>query len=151
MEAEILKEIQKKLAVDTNFKYVDENWGQLDFYGKEIPVQWPAVLIDVINGQFSDNGKNIQKTPVNRQQGMFSVEITVANLKLTNSSYKAPIGQKNNAFAIWALVKEAHDLLHGYRPVAQSGALIRTGSMKVRRDDGMQEVRVTYTLGVHDC
>lgn len=151
----ILIQLQNAVAQAKNsqneiaFRYVDENWGQLDLYGKEIPVQWPAVLITLNNADYSDNGRNFNKVPMLRQEGTLMIEFTVANLKLTNSSFKAPVGQKNNAFEIWRLVEELHQVIHGLE--INFGKMIRQNMVSVKRDDGVQEVRVIYSLALSDC
>lgn len=148
----ILQSIQNHIATSVNaVRYVDENWGQLDLYGPEIPVKWPCVLIDIGSGQFSNIGRNNNVIPVNRQQGTFSVELTIAALKLTNSSFKAPPTQKWHAFEIWEIVEEIHKKIQGWSPADKSGGLIRSSLNRVRRDDGVQEIRVIYTVGVNDC
>lgn len=147
---EILTAIQNKLAEVPELKTKDENWGQLDLYSPEIPVQWPCALIALSGGQFTNIGRDLKATPINRQEGTLSFEITVAKLKLTNSSYKAPQLQKTQAFDIWKLVEKVHEVLHGWNP-AGIGQLIRTAMGSVRRDDGVQEIRITYTAGIHNC
>ncbi len=148
----ILQSIQNRIAASVQaVQYVDENWGQLDLYGPEIPVKWPCVLIDIGSGQFSNIGRNNKMIPTNRQQGNFTVELTIAALKLTNSSFKAPQTQKWHAFDIWELVEEIHREVHGWTPDELSGGLIRSSLNKVKRDDGVQEVRVIYSLGLNDC
>lgn len=140
-----IKNSQNEIA----FRYVDENWGQLDLYGPEIPVKWPAVLITLNNADYSNNGRNFNKVPMLRQEGTLMIEFTVANLKLTNSSFKAPVGQKNDAFEIWRLVEELHKAIHGLE--INSGKMIRQNMVSVKRDDGVQEVRVVYSLALSDC
>lgn len=148
---DILQAINDKLNEVTELKYIDENWGQLDLYGPQIPVQWPCALVDFNTGQFTNIGRNYRVKPQNRQEGTLTVEITIANLKLTNSSNKAPTFQKEKAFAIWDLINKVHEVLQGWNPTENAGVLIRTTFSKVRRDDGVQEFRVIYSIGLHDC
>lgn len=148
---DILQSVNEKLNEVTELKYIDENWGQLDLYGPQIPVQWPCALVDFNTGQFTNIGRDFRKTPQNRQQGNLTIEVTVANLKLTNSSNQAPTFQKGHAFAIWNIINRVHEVLHGWSPNESAGGLIRTGFSKVRRDDGVQEFRVIYSIGLHDC
>jgi hypothetical protein len=49
---QLLLNIQNLLATVPAFKYVDEDWGQLDDYGPHAPVQWPCCLID-FRGDYS--------------------------------------------------------------------------------------------------
>lgn len=149
---EILAAIQKKLAESvTALKTVDENWGQLNLFGNEIPVQWPCALIALNVGQFTSLGTDVERKPINRQEGILGFEITFAMLKLTNSSFKSPLAQKNKAWEIWEIIQKAHEEIHGWNPLPGSGKLIRTNITKTQRDDGVQQVQVIYTMGLHNC
>lgn len=148
---DILSNIAEKLNEVSELKYKDENWGQLDYFGSDAPVQWPCGLVDFSSGQFSNNGKDIRAVPQNRQEGTIGIEITIANLKLTNTSTRAPQLQKQQAFGIWKIIKNVHEKLQGWSPVENGGGLVRTGFTKVKRDDGVQEIRVNYTIGLHNC
>jgi hypothetical protein len=148
----ILINTQERIkAAVAAIKHVDENWGQLDLYGPQIPVKWPCALIDINQAQFSNIGKDIKAQPVNRQQGTVVLEITVADVKLTNSSGRAPQVQKQPAYRIWQIVNDIHKAVQGWKPDEMAGGLIRVGLSKIRRDDGVQEVRVLYSTGLNDC
>ena len=148
----LLQAIQNRLAETVaDLNYVDENWGQLDLYGNEIPVKWPCALISLNSAVFSNIGTDVKAKPINRQEGTATVELAFAKLKLTNSSFKAPAAQKQKAWEIWDIIKKAHEVLHGWNPEPGTGKLIRTGISQVRRDDGVQEIRVIYTIGIHNC
>ena len=43
-----LESIQQLLQAIEGLKYVDEDWGQLDYYSPNFPVQWPCVLIRIL-------------------------------------------------------------------------------------------------------
>lgn len=130
---------------------MDEDWGQLDYYGNTIPVKWPCVLINFNNGNFTNISRNNNLLSPNRQQGLSSIEIVVANLKTTNTSFNAPKTQKWHGFEIWEILQEVHNHLHGFRPSERSGVLSRTNYNRVRRDDGVQEIRINYSLSLHAC
>lgn len=147
---DLLLNITKKAATVPGIKYSDENWGQLQFYGNDYPVNWPCVLVDFSSGQFSNNGYDYLNDDLG-QQGLLSIEITVANLKLTNTSFKAPINQKTKGFEIWAIVNQVHEVMQGFKPLENSGGLVRTTVQSVKRDDGVQEKRIIYTVGLHGC
>ena len=36
----LLEKIQQKVSEITELKYIDENWGQLDYYSPNMPVQY---------------------------------------------------------------------------------------------------------------
>jgi hypothetical protein len=147
---QLLLNIQDLLATVPAFKYVDEDWGQLDDYGPHAPVQWPCCLIDFSGADYSDLGKDKGATPQNRQEATGSISFTFANLKLTKSSGKAPIGQKDAAWLLVGLIEDAHKQLHGFRPADYSGALMRRSFRRIKRDDGIQQYQVIYTLGLHN-
>lgn len=144
-----LQSIQNQIATITEIPYVDENWGQIDYYSPNHPVQWPCTLIDISEIGYSNTGMSASKSPVNRQMGNVSLIITVANLKLTNSSFRAPQGQKNDAWKIWDIMELIHKKLQGFSPTPNC-KLMRTGMRKMRRDDGIQEYEVYYSFVAND-
>lgn len=144
----VLKSIQDILAVIPELKYIDEDWGQLDDYSPNPPTQFPLALIDIGSLQYSDIGKDRTATPQNRQMATGTIVISIANLKLTNTSARAPLTQKNQAWSIWDIVESVHIKLHGVIIGGSAGAMMRTAMRKVKRDDGIQEYEVTYTIGV---
>ena len=146
----ILQNIKTQLEKVSELKYIDEDWGQLDHYGVDIPVQWPCALVRLSGGQFSDIGRDRKAIPQNRQEGILTFEITIAKVKLTNSSNKAPINQQNSAFEIWELVEKVHQALHGWKPIEKTGSLIRSNMNSTKREDGVQEINIIYTCGIHD-
>ena len=96
----LLEKIQQKVSEITELKYIDENWGQLDYYSPNMPVQYPCTLIDVQQVQYSNIGKDLTKTPLQRQIAQVQIKITIANMRLTNTSLQAPRRQKEDAWAI---------------------------------------------------
>lgn len=148
MSKVVLKSIQDILAAIPALKYVDEDWGQLDDYSPHPPTQFPLALIDIGSLQYSNIGKDRTATPQNRQMATGTIVISIANLKLTNTSARAPLTQKNQAWSIWDIVESVHTKLHGIAVGGSAGAMMRTAMRKVKRDDGIQEYEVTYTIGV---
>ncbi|MDY3547344.1 hypothetical protein PG291_01850 [Riemerella anatipestifer] len=146
----LLQAIQNRLAEVPELKYIDEDWGQIDYYSPNMPVQWPCCLIDIQGGQFSNLGKDLSKKPKDRQNGILNIEITLANMKLSNTSFNAPNGQKNNAWEIFDWVEKVHQKLHGYAPVENATKMLRTSFGRVQRDDGVQEYKVVYTAELHN-
>lgn len=147
---EILLNIQDKLTAIPEFKYVDEDWGQLDDYGPHAPVQWPCCLIDFSGADYSEIGTDKSATPQNRQEATGSISFIFANLRTANSSGKAPMAQKEITWMLTGLMEDAHKAIHGFRPGTNTGALIRRSFRRVKRDDGIQQYQVIYTLGVHN-
>ena len=147
---DILQSTQNRIAEVTALKYIDEDWGQLDSYSPHPPVKFPFALIDVSNAVYSNLGVDRAKDPINRQTAVGTITIIIGNLKLTNTSFKAPQQQKENAWSIHSLIEDVHKKLHGWRPTEKSGALIRTGRQRVISDDGVQKYRITYSIGLTD-
>ena len=144
----VLQNIQNILATIPELKYIDEDWGQLDDYSPNPPTQFPLVLIDIGSLQYSDISRDRSAVPVNRQMATGTIVLNIANLKLTNTSYKAPQMQKDQAWSIWDIVETIHQKLHGIAFGGSAGAMMRTNMRKVKRDDGIQEYEVTYTIGL---
>ena len=142
--------IQNKIAAVAGINYADEDWGQLDDYGQRPPVQWPCCLIDFSGAQYSDIGIDKKASPQNRQEGTGTVTLVFANLKLTNTSAKAPEAQKDVAYLLSGVMEEAHKVIQGFKPAANCGALIRSSFRRIKRDDGIQQYQVIYTMGVHN-
>ncbi len=142
----ILKNIQEKLSEVTELKYIDENWGQLDYYSPNMPVKWPCCLIDINDVNFTNQGIDRTKEPNNRQIGKATIRLTLANLKLSNTSMQAPQTQKNQAWLIWDLAQKIHEKLHGFYPESNSSKMLRQSLRRSVRDDGVQEYFITYSV-----
>ena len=147
---DFLNSIQGKLSSVAPLKYVDEDWGQLDDYSAYPPVQWPCCLIDVNAVQYSNIGMDRAATPIQRQEGTAAISFTFANLRVTNSSARAPKRQQEQAWKLLEIIQQAHEVLQGFRPEENSGVLVRSAFSRVKRDDGIQQYRVTYSLGMHN-
>jgi len=141
----LLEKIQQKVSEIAELKHIDENWGQLDYYSPNMPVQYPCALIDVQQVQFTNLGKDITKKPLQRQIGTVQIKITVANMRLTNSSMQAPRRQKEEVWAIWGIIEKIHQQLHGVSLLPNVSPLIRTSQNRTLRDDGLQEYEVYYS------
>ncbi len=142
--------LQEKLQELAELKYIDEDWGQLDAYSPNPPTKFPLALIDFGNLNFSNLGIDRTKTPYQRQMAEGMLIITIANLKLTNTSRNAPTAQKDAAFKIWELIEAVHQKLHGYSCLQNASPLIRTGLARIKRDDGIQEYELRYKLELHN-
>lgn len=144
MMKQILLSVQKNIAESNDGVFVDFDRGQLDYYSPNFPVKFPVCLLEISNIEFSNIGKNKDVTPVNRQIATYDIIITVADLKLTNTSAKAPISQKQNALGIYDLIADIHKQIQGFSP-DNSSKLIRLKQNRVKRDDGIQEYKIIYT------
>ncbi len=136
---EMLTEVQKRLVAKVpELKYVDEDWGQLDYYSTMPPVKWPCALIDLPQGSFSNTGSLVQL-------GLLQVKIRVADMKLSNSSGAAPQTQKDKSFAFFDLLQKVHLALHGWSGGEAYSHLMRTAFAKGKRSDGVRLYEITYT------
>ena len=137
---DILTAIISRLAEkEPNLKYMDEDWGQLDYYQESPPVKFPCALLELQQANWINQSQKLQ-------DGVLSISIRIADIKLSNTSYRAPAGQKTSAAAIWLILENIHKALHGWRPQDNPsfGALTRISSRKVKRDDGIREFEVVY-------
>ena len=150
MIKEIIQAVQAKIQSVTDIKYVDADWGQLDYYSPNFPVKFPCALIDVSNANYSNIGIDKRATPRNRQQADATLSLTIADLKLSNSSGMAPTFQKDNAYKIYELIESVHAMLQGFCATNKTTALIRTGMSRSKRDDGVQEYYITYSFSIHN-
>lgn len=146
----LLEKIQQQVSEIAELKYIDENWGQLDYYSN-MPVQYPCALIDVQQVQFTNLGRDMSKKTVQRQIGQVSIKITIANMRLSNSSMQAPKRQKEEVWAIWDIIEKIHQQLHGVSLLPNVSALIRSSQSRTLRDDGVQEYEVYYSCEVQNC
>lgn len=142
---ELIQSFQNKLATDVpDLKYIDEDWGQLDYYENYPPVQFPCALIDVQSAQYTHDGQL-------QQRGVLTIVVKLYLLKLSNTSTHAPQSQKDEAKRGWTLLKEVNRALHGQHFLPNGfAAPIRTAMQRVKRRDGVYERDITYTIGVTD-
>ena len=147
---QLLLNLETQLGTVTALQYIDEDWGQLDDYGPHTPVKWPCCLVDFADADYSDIGTDRSATPQNRQQATGSITFNFANMKIGNSSKNAPINQKDQAYLLLEIIEEAHKKIHGFRPEDNSGSLIRKSFRRIKRDDGIQQYRVVYTISLNN-
>jgi hypothetical protein len=141
---QILNSILDRLTTEIPaLKYVDENWGQLDYFAPQHPVKYPCALADIDNAQWSNIG-NLCQT------GLAQVRITVANLRLGNTSKAAPSTQREKAFEIVDLMGNVHRALHGWTPTEHAGRLTRTATRLVQREDGIKQYEILFSLQIAD-
>lgn len=139
---EILLAIEKHIAEHcVFFKSIDINEGQLDYYGNEIPLKYPACLIEFTDGSFNDLSQGLQSGSVN-------ITFQVATQKLTNSSAKAPDHQKRKALEILQHCQNLHEKIHNWRPLPTASKLLRRRIVKQRRDDGILVYTIIYSMQI---
>ncbi len=140
----LIQDIRNRLSAEIPaLKYIDEDWGQLDDYSPHFPVKWPCALIDITQVNYSNVGKT-------GQLGEAAIAITVADVKLLNSSSKAPSNQKAEQSAYLKLIQAVHIALHGWSGHSHYTKLIRTTFKRIKRDDGVRQHQLTYTCRMED-
>ncbi len=140
----IIKKIQERLSSEVpDLKYVDQDWGQMDFFVKP-PVKFPCALIDIQSAQYSNTGEFVQ-------QGTAQVVIRLFDIKLSNSSHLAPEGQKESVKRIWLLLKDVNKAIHAQNFLPKGyGLLIRDEMRRTKRDDGCFQTELHYSLQFTD-
>lgn len=139
---EILLAIQKHISEHcVFFKHIDFNEGQLDYYGNEIPLKYPACFIEFSDGTFTDLSQGLQSGTVN-------ITFQVATQKLTNTSAKAPDNQKRKALEILQHCQNLHEKIHNWRPLPSASKLLRRRIVKQRRDDGILVYTIIYSMQI---
>ncbi len=139
---ELLQAIQVRVQDKvTALKYIDEDWGQLDYYSNMPPVQWPCCLIDVGTVAWKNIGNK-------QQQGEATITLYIADVKKTNTSGKAPATQRTQAYAIHDTIEAVHQALHTYLPLPNSSVLYRRTTARMKRDDGIQQYVIIYSCMV---
>ncbi|MFZ4707499.1 MAG: hypothetical protein ACOYMF_15985 [Bacteroidales bacterium] len=139
---DILTFIKARLSdKEPNLKYLDEDWGQLDYFHEHPPVKFPCVLLELQQANWKNQSKLVQ-------DGELMITLRISDLRLSNTSLGAPDTQKTRAAAIWIILENIHRALHGWRPADQDvfGTLTRISTRRVKRDDGMREFEVVYCL-----
>lgn len=129
----IFLSIQDRLSGIPALKYIDKDWGQLQY--ENPPVKWPCALLDVANADFQQLGRGFQ-------QANADITVTVANMNLVRSSAKAPM--RGNAYATIDLLEEIHQALQLFTDGRHFSPLMRTNLQKVAADKDMEVYVMTY-------
>lgn len=141
----LLEDVQNRLLSKVAaLKYVDEDWGQLDFYSPNPPAKFPCVLIDISQGNWSNTLKLVQ-------MGLLQVKIRFAVMRLSNTSGKAPAGQKQNGLSAFGILKDIYKALHGYSGSRHYTKLIRVTTARIKRDDGLRIYEMVFTTELTDA
>lgn len=128
---QIILDIQDKLVAEVEeLKYVDKNWGQLEY--DQPPVKFPCVLIDIENVNYTQIGAGCQ-------QAEAIITITICGLQLVRSSALAP--NRENSFETLDILDKIFQALQNFSP-NNATPLMRTNQRKVLANSSY-EVYVT--------
>ena len=140
----LLDDVREKLQATGLFKYIDDDWGQLDDYSSNPPTKWPCALVDIIEGKPQDLARHIQTVEC-------TILIRIADLRLSNSSQQAPSSQKEKSKELFAIGQTIFANLHGWhKPASGYGTLNRIGVRRNHRDDGIREYHILFKSQVRD-
>lgn len=145
----LLEDIQKRLQCEIPaLKYIDEDWGQLDYFMPNAPVKYPCALINISNINYSNQGKLVQ-------HGLGNIVITIADIKLTNTSSQAPVLQKQAAWKVFDTIEAVHIALHGWNGGSVNapsfyGPLTRTSVTRRKNDDGINLYDIVFAVAIKD-
>lgn len=139
MIKEALKAVKTALQQIEPLRYSAEDWGQLDYFAQK-PVKFPCALVDVEEVRYSNNATR-------SQQGIAELTVRLADSRMFNGSFQSP---PNDAeFAIFDLLQAVVNALHGLSGETFS-PLVRTGTIRARRDDSIREFRISFQFAFTD-
>lgn len=131
----IFLSIQDKLAELQSIRYIDKDWGQLQF--ENPPVQFPAVLLDVEQAEYNQMGHGAQRANAD-------ITITVANINLQRSSAAVAAAKRANAYATFDLLDEIHQHLQLFSANGMFTPLMRVQLRKTFINDNYEVYTMTY-------
>lgn len=140
----LLNDVRDILAATGHFRYIDEDWGQLDEYNPNPPTKWPCALVDIVEAKPTQAGNKTQLLQCN-------VLIRIAAYRLNPSSQGAPAAKRDKAEQLFSIAQGIFAQLHGWHKQGSNyGSLSRTGFRRMRRDDGIREYQVLFSTALKD-
>ncbi len=122
--------------------YVDEDWGQLDYYGDQPPVQWPCALIDC-------SGINVTQMGNRTMIDEIDIIIRVADMRLSNSSGQASDFQKNAHYQLFAIMADVIKQLHGWTGSPNVyGRLQRVSQLRRQKNNSIRLYEIGFTCAL---
>jgi len=142
---QLLNNIQTRLKTEIPTLFVDEDWGQLDYFMPAAPVKYPCALIHVGNIRYQTLGHKLQ-------HGVATVVITVADVKFTNTSSNAPLLQKQQAWKVYDTILAVYQALQGWTQATPSafGPLTRIQMVRRKNDDGIGLFDLYFEAAIRD-
>jgi len=141
----IVSDIEGRLESEVPaLKYIGQDWGQLSLYvnGDRPPVKFPCALVDIMSGQFTNDGNLVQ-------EGLLQIVISVADMT-QNVSRKAPIDLTANEMRIYDIIQDIYKALHGWSGGVDYSGFVRTSFGRAIRDDGIRMRTITFTCNWQD-
>lgn len=141
---DLVQSFQNQLSPqELGLLYIDEDWGQMDYYDYP-PVKFPCALIEIQDAEYTNDGEL-------QQRGTLTIVLKLFLLKLSNTSNGAPQNQKEDAKKIWTILEEVNKRIHGQSFLSKGwGVPIRKKMQKIKRQDGIYQRNIIYTIGFVD-
>lgn len=136
----VLLDIQNRLSHTEIFRYVGEDWGQLNL--EQPPVNFPCALIDLENIQYSSAGKGVQ-------QAEAVINISIADIRRNGVSTDLPGGETDTEYEIFSLIDQANNVLHGHGGEEYT-RLCRLSLKKIQREDALRLFVLSYKFSYTD-
>lgn len=124
--------IQHKLAEIPEFKYIDKNWGQLQF--EQPPVKFPMALIDFDEGKY-------QQVSGAWQDGVAIITVVLAIDRSRPTSYQSP--GNDDSYYMFDLIKKVHEKLNTLQAGIFEG-LYRVGVRRTYSNRSFEEYTLYY-------
>lgn len=140
MIKDALTAIETALKPNANISYINEDWGQLDFYERP-PVLFPCVLLEC-------EGVDFISTARRSQQGKATITLRVADVKMMQQP-NVKVTDDVPRYSFFELLVEINRVIHGMSGNNFSPLTRRTIS-RARRDDGIREFVITYDFSFAD-
>jgi hypothetical protein len=135
----LIDNIREKLGNEVSaLKYIDQDWGQMDYFNPP-PVKFPCALLDIQSVNYSNTTNNMQI-------GEAILAVRLFDMRLSNSSIGAPSNMKEQAGKIWQLVEDINRALHHQFVGASFGKPVRTQMRRTKRNDGCYQTEIYYKV-----
>jgi hypothetical protein len=139
----IVPAVMELLASVEALKYISPDWGQMDYYDERPPVRFPCALIDIQSATFDHTADRIQ-------QGEATIVVRLFDRINQKASANAPQTMRDNYNDTWQLMEDVNKALHGEALNDHVGAPMRSGLNNVKRQDGLRQIELSYTVQFTD-
>lgn len=133
-------------AKEIGLSYIDEEYGQVDIIDDDTrdtyPVTFPAVLVDCQGEQWDDLHQGMQK-------GIATINVNIyVDCYDDTHAYSTTISKVQERMS---LVRSVTEMLQGWKPLPDSGELMRTASSTSTNNHGIKLYQVTFSAPVYEA
>jgi hypothetical protein len=140
----LINDVRDRLEGMNIFKYISEDWGQLDDYSPNPPTKFPTALVDIVDAKTSETSDLIQLIDV-------TIMVRVAAIRLSPGSQGATAAQRAKFESVFGITTDVHTKLHGWHKAESTyGTLTRVGLRRAKRDDGIREYQLLFRTVLKD-